>query len=91
MGAFEYTALDAQGRERKGLIEGDTAKHVRQLLRDKQLLPMEIQETAQQELKQSRRRRFMRRGLSSSASMPPASIDFLGNASRKSERRCKTI
>ena len=54
VGAFEYTALDAQGRERKGLIEGDTAKHVRQLLRDKQLLPMEIQEAAQRELKQSR-------------------------------------
>src|SRR3984957_12942374 len=65
MGAFEYTALDAQGRERKGLIEGDTAKHVRQLLRDKQLLPMEIQEAAQRELKRSRARGFMRRGLSS--------------------------
>ena len=64
MSAFEYTALDAQGRERKGLIEGDTPKHVRQLLRDKQLLPMEIQETAEKELKQSRRRGFMRRGLS---------------------------
>ena len=46
MGAFEYTALDAQGRERKGLIEGDTPKHVRQLLREKHLLPMDIQETA---------------------------------------------
>jgi general secretion pathway protein F len=64
MAAFEYIALDAQGRERKGLIEGDTPKHVRQLLRDKQLLPMEIQETAERELKQSRRRGFMRRGLS---------------------------
>jgi general secretion pathway protein F len=64
MGAFEYIALDAQGRERKGLIEGDTPKHVRQLLREKQLLPMEIQETAERELKQSRRRGFMRRGLS---------------------------
>jgi general secretion pathway protein F len=64
MGAFEYTALDAQGRERKGLIEGDTPKHVRQLLRDKQLLPMEIQETAQRELQQRRRRGLMRRGLS---------------------------
>jgi len=53
MGAFEYIALDAQGRERKGLIEGDTPKHVRQLLRDKQLLPMEIQETAQKELKRA--------------------------------------
>ena len=64
MGAFEYTALDAQGRERKGLIEGDTPKHVRQLLREKQLLPMEIQETAERELKRSRRRGFMRRRLS---------------------------
>ena len=66
MGAFEYVALDPQGKERKGLIEGDTAKHVRQLLRDKQLLPLEILEAAQREQKQSRSRRpFMRRGLSS--------------------------
>src|ERR1700677_3704483 len=64
MGAFEYTALDAQGKERKGLIEGDTPKHVRQLLREKHLLPMDIQETAQRELKKSRARGFMRRGLS---------------------------
>ena len=64
MGAFEYTALDAHGKERKGLIEGDTAKHVRQLLRDKQLLPVEIQETAQREQKKGRSRSFMRRGLS---------------------------
>ncbi|MFI4890858.1 MAG: type II secretion system inner membrane protein GspF [Steroidobacterales bacterium] len=64
MGAFEYTALDAQGKERKGLIEGDTAKHVRQLLREKQLLPMDIQEAAQSEQKRSSRRVFMRRGLS---------------------------
>jgi general secretion pathway protein F len=64
MGAFEYIALDAQGRERKGLIEGDTPKHVRQLLRDKQLLPMDIQETAEKELKKGRARGFFRRGLS---------------------------
>ena len=64
MAAFEYIALDAQGRERKGLIEGDTPKHVRQLLREKHLLPMDIQETAEQELKAKRRRGLMRRGLS---------------------------
>ena len=65
MGAFEYVALDTSGKERRGLIEGDTPKHVRQLLRDKQLLPVEIQEAAQREHKQSRSRRpFMRRGLS---------------------------
>jgi general secretion pathway protein F len=66
MGAFEYVALDPSGKERKGLIEGDTPKHVRQLLRDRQLLPIEILEAAQREHKQSRTRRpFMRRGLSS--------------------------
>jgi general secretion pathway protein F len=66
MGAFEYVALDTSGKERKGLIEGDTPKHVRQLLRDKQLLPIEILEAAQREQKQNRSRRpFMRRGLSS--------------------------
>ena len=64
MGAFEYTALDTLGKERKGLIEGDTVKHVRQLLREKQLLPMDIQEVAENELKRSRARGFMRRGLS---------------------------
>jgi len=64
MAAFEYTALDVQGRERKGLIEGDTPKHVRQLLREKQLLPMEIQETGEREQKKNRSRRLLRRGLS---------------------------
>jgi general secretion pathway protein F len=63
MGAFEYTALDASGRERKGMIEGDTVKQVRQLLRDKQLLPLEIQEAADREHQRTRTRRFVRRGI----------------------------
>jgi len=64
MGAFEYTALDAQGKERKGMIEGDTAKHVRQLLREKQLLPVDIQEASQKEQQRGKRGIFVRRGLS---------------------------
>ena len=64
MGAFVYTALDALGKERKGLIEGDTAKHVRQLLREKQLLPVDIQEAAHNEKKRTTRTLFARRGLS---------------------------
>jgi general secretion pathway protein F len=64
MGAFVYVALDALGKERKGLIEGDTAKHVRQLLREKQLLPVDIQEAAQSEQKRRNRGMFVRRGLS---------------------------
>ena len=49
MGAFEYTALDTLGRSRRGVIEGDTARHVRSLLRERQLLPVTIEEVAQQE------------------------------------------
>ncbi|HEX4050402.1 MAG TPA: type II secretion system inner membrane protein GspF [Steroidobacteraceae bacterium] len=49
MGAFEYTALDSLGRSRKGVIEGDTARHVRSLLREQALLPVSIEEVAQQE------------------------------------------
>lgn len=48
MGAFEFVAVDGAGRERKGVIEGDTPKHVRQLLRDQGLLPVEVQEVVEQ-------------------------------------------
>lgn len=44
MGAFEYTALDRAGKQSKGLIEGDTAKHVRQMLRDRNLVPVAVAE-----------------------------------------------
>jgi general secretion pathway protein F len=55
MGAFEYTALDPGGRERKGILEGDTARQVRQLLREKQLLPVTVTEVAQKEAAQQRK------------------------------------
>ena len=54
MGAFEYTALDTGGRERKGILEADTPRHVRQLLREKQLLPVTVGEVAQKEAKRQR-------------------------------------
>ena len=54
MGAFEYTALDAGGKERKGVLEGDTARQVRQLLREQQLLPVTVSEVAQKEAKRQR-------------------------------------
>ena len=44
MPAFEYVAVDAAGRERKGVLEGDTPRHVRQLLRDQSLLPVAVNE-----------------------------------------------
>ncbi len=54
MGAFEYTALDPGGRERKGVLEGDTARHVRQLLREKQLLPLTVEQVSEQEATRQR-------------------------------------
>ncbi len=49
MGAFEYTAIDPHGKERKGVIEGDTPRRVRQQLRDRQLIPLSVTEIAERE------------------------------------------
>lgn len=53
MAAFEYTALDAKGREKKGVIEGDTPRQVRQMLRDKGMMPLQLETAANQEKKQA--------------------------------------
>ena len=44
MGAFEYTALDQKGRDAKGIIEGDSARLVRQQLREQNLVPLTVTE-----------------------------------------------
>ncbi|MEO1204592.1 MAG: type II secretion system F family protein, partial [Pseudomonadota bacterium] len=64
MGAFEFVALDKAGKESKGLVEGDTAKHVRQILRERSLLPVKVTEVAQKEAKRQSSFSF-RKGLSS--------------------------
>jgi general secretion pathway protein F len=65
VGAFEYLALDSAGKEAKGLIEGDTPKHVRQILRERRLIPVKVTEVAQREAR--RQRSFsLRRGISPS-------------------------
>lgn len=45
MAAFEYLALDGRGRQQKGVIEADSPRQVRQLLRDRQLAPLEVRQT----------------------------------------------
>jgi general secretion pathway protein F len=47
MAAFEYVALDARGGNAKGLIEGDTPRQVRQMLRDRGLTPLNVREVAE--------------------------------------------
>lgn len=46
MAAYEYLALDARGREKKGVLEADTARLARQLLRKQSLTPLEVSETS---------------------------------------------
>ena len=53
MGAFEYKALDKQGKERKGVLEGDGPRQIRQQLREKGLAPINVVEVRQREGKQS--------------------------------------
>jgi general secretion pathway protein F len=42
MGAYEYKALDLRGRTKKGVSSGDSARQIRQKLRDQGLTPMNV-------------------------------------------------
>lgn len=42
MAAFEYLALTPEGRRCKGVLEADSARQARQLLRDRQLAPVRL-------------------------------------------------
>jgi len=43
MAAFEYIAIDGAGKQTKGVMEGDTPRQIRSLLRDKNLIPVEVE------------------------------------------------
>jgi general secretion pathway protein F len=69
MAGYEYQALDAQGRTVKGVIEGDTERSVRALLRERGLSPLQVEpiHTRDTEERGVTRRPFtLRRRLSSS-------------------------
>ena len=42
MAAFEYTALDEQGKRQQGVMQGDSARQVRQQMRDAGLAPLHV-------------------------------------------------
>lgn len=48
MAAFEYLALNHKGREEKGILEADSSRQVRQILRDKGLAPLRVATTDEQ-------------------------------------------
>ncbi len=66
MAAFEYLVLDANGREKKGVLEADTARLARSLLRQQNLTPLEVTETSGRD----RTKKGRKSGNSSSNSVP---------------------
>lgn len=63
MGAYRYVAVDAAGAEHKGVLEGDTPRHVRQLLRERELLPVEVAAVERQDSSSRRRVGVIGRGI----------------------------
>lgn len=49
MEAYKFVALDPAGKEKQGTLEGDSAKQVRQQLRDSNLMPLSVEVAAKKE------------------------------------------
>ncbi|NAW87378.1 type II secretion system inner membrane protein GspF [Photobacterium halotolerans] len=64
MAAFEYKALDTKGRQKKGVMEADTARQLRQQLREQGLIPVEVSQSHEREKRKAGGRIAFRRGIS---------------------------
>ncbi len=53
MPAYQFTALDASGKQHKGVLEGDSARQVRQQLRDKDWIPVSVDAVESKDKNQS--------------------------------------
>ena len=62
MAAFEYKALDiSSGKQTKGVVEADTARHARSQLREMRLTPISIEPVTEKEAKQASFSLFQKR------------------------------
>ncbi len=53
MPAFDYVALDAKGKQKKGVLEGDSPRQVRQQLKDQGLVPLSVETNSQKTKEQT--------------------------------------
>ncbi|MFQ3196368.1 MAG: general secretion pathway protein F [Paraglaciecola sp.] len=51
MAAFTYKAMDHNGKNKNGVLEGDNARQIRQQLREQNLIPLEVEQVADKEHK----------------------------------------
>jgi len=61
MGAYSYKALDKNGKLVKGILEGDSERHVRGQLRQQQLKPVEVGSSSEKQDPGQRRNLFKAR------------------------------
>lgn len=54
MAAFSYKALDDKGRNKTGILEGDNPRQIRSQLRERGLMPLEVEPAAEKEQKMSK-------------------------------------
>ena len=54
MAAYEYQALDGKGRRKQGVLEADSARQIRQQLREMGLTPLEVTETVEKAQREAR-------------------------------------
>lgn len=54
MPAYQYSALDASGKQHKGIMDGDSARQIRQQLRDQALTPLQVEVVQHKQTGQSR-------------------------------------
>jgi general secretion pathway protein F len=47
MPAYQFTAIDGLGKQQKGVLEGDSARQIRQQLRDQELIPVSVEPVEQ--------------------------------------------
>lgn len=64
MAAFEYKALNAKGKQKKGTIEGDNARQARQRLKEQGLIPVEVIEAKAKVTKSGGQPTGFKRGIS---------------------------
>ncbi len=51
MAAFQYTALDNRGKQKKGVLEADSVRQIRQMLRDQGLVPLNVANASAREVR----------------------------------------
>lgn len=49
MPAYQFIAIDASGKQQKGVLEGDSARQIRQQLRDQQFIPVSVDPVEQKD------------------------------------------